>query len=68
MGLANTQSSLVLRSFEDSLGNSDGRLALLALAPRSVLGYQPQADYVFPRAPDTRSSSYEWREVHWISN
>ncbi|MDJ0644045.1 MAG: hypothetical protein QNJ15_14620 [Erythrobacter sp.] len=35
--------------------------------PRSVIGYQPQADYVFPRAPDPRSSSYEWREVHWIS-
>ena len=35
--------------------------------PRAVLGYQPQADYIFPRAPDPRSSSYEWREVHWIS-
>lgn len=35
--------------------------------PRSDLGYQPQADYIFPRAPDPRSSSYEWREVHWIS-
>lgn len=35
--------------------------------PRSAIGYQPQADYVFPRAPDPGSTSYEWREVHWIS-
>ncbi len=56
-------SGKVIRSFKYSAAGGK-----ITPHPRSVLGYQPQADYVFPRAPDTRSSSYEWREVHWISN
>lgn len=38
--------------------------------PRTVLGQGgefKQDAYIFPRAPDPRSSSYTWREVHWIS-
>lgn len=34
-----TQSSLIGRSFSEALSISDGRLSLLALAPRSVLSY-----------------------------
>lgn len=37
--LEHTQSTLVGRSFSDALDISDGRLTLLALAPRSVLSY-----------------------------
>jgi len=36
--------------------------------PRSVLGYQPQADYVFARGPGIRTQRYDWREINWISN
>ncbi|WP_298468957.1 hypothetical protein [uncultured Erythrobacter sp.] len=35
---------------------------------RSALGYQPQADYVFPRGPGIRTQKYDWREINWISN
>ena len=39
VALGHTQSSLVGRSFSESLSLADGRLSLLALAPRSVLSY-----------------------------
>lgn len=37
--IAHTQSSLIGRCFSDAISMSDGRLTLLAFAPRSVLGY-----------------------------
>lgn len=39
VALGHTQSSLVGRIFSDNLGISDGRLSLLALAPRSIINY-----------------------------
>jgi uncharacterized hydrophobic protein (TIGR00271 family) len=39
VALGHTQSSLVGRVFSDNLGISDGRLSLLALAPRSTINY-----------------------------
>ena len=39
VAVGHTQSSLVGRTFSENLGIADGRLSLLALAPRSVLGY-----------------------------
>jgi uncharacterized hydrophobic protein (TIGR00271 family) len=37
--VGNTQSSLVGRSFEENLSITDGQMSMLALAPRSILGY-----------------------------
>ena len=37
--VSQTQSSLVGRSFKEDLSISDGRLSMLALAPRSIFGY-----------------------------
>ena len=39
VAVAQTESSLVRRSFNENLGIADGRVSLLAVAPRSVLGY-----------------------------
>jgi uncharacterized hydrophobic protein (TIGR00271 family) len=39
VAVSHTQSSLVGRTFSDELSIADGRLSLLALAPRSILGY-----------------------------
>lgn len=39
VAVGHSQSSLVGRRFDDDLGSADGRLSLLALAPRSVLSY-----------------------------
>ena len=39
VAVGNAQSSLVGRSFSGGLAINDGRLTLLALAPRSILGY-----------------------------
>ncbi len=39
VALGQTQSSLVERAFSDNLGINDGRLSLLALAPRSIISY-----------------------------
>jgi uncharacterized hydrophobic protein (TIGR00271 family) len=39
VGVAHTQSSLVGRRFDENLSIVDGRVSLLALAPRSVLAY-----------------------------
>jgi uncharacterized hydrophobic protein (TIGR00271 family) len=39
VAVSNTQSSLVGRSFVEDLSMTDGRLSVLALAPRSIIGY-----------------------------
>ena len=39
VAINHTQSKLVQRSFAETLSLTDGRLALLLLAPRSILGY-----------------------------
>ena len=39
VAVAQTESSLVSRSFDENLGIADGRVSLLAIAPRSILGY-----------------------------
>jgi uncharacterized hydrophobic protein (TIGR00271 family) len=39
VAVSHTQSSLVGRTFDEDLGIADGRLSLLALAPRSIVGY-----------------------------
>ncbi len=39
VALSHTQSSVLGRNFSEDISISDGRLTLLALAPRSVLGY-----------------------------
>ncbi|MEP4146437.1 MAG: TIGR00341 family protein [Halioglobus sp.] len=39
VGVAHTQSSLVGRRFDDNLSIADGRVSLLAIAPRSILAY-----------------------------
>jgi len=39
VAVGNTQSSLVGRSFVEDLSMTDGRLSVLALAPRSIIGY-----------------------------
>jgi len=39
VAVGNTQSSLVGRSFVEDLSITDGRLSVLALAPRSIIGY-----------------------------
>ncbi|MEM9254653.1 MAG: TIGR00341 family protein [Pseudomonadota bacterium] len=39
VALAQTQSKLLDRAFSDELGIADGRISLLALAPRSITGY-----------------------------
>lgn len=56
-----TDTGTVLRSFSYSATGG-----AFNPHPRTQLGYQPHADYVFPRAPDTGSSSYEWSNVHWM--
>ncbi len=39
VGVAHTQSSLVGRRFDENLSIADGRVSLLAIAPRSILAY-----------------------------
>lgn len=39
VAVAHSQSSLVSRRFDDNLSIADGRVSLLAIAPRSILGY-----------------------------
>ncbi|TDG12081.1 TIGR00341 family protein [Seongchinamella unica] len=39
VAVAHTRSSLVSRRFDDNLSIADGRVSLLATAPRSILGY-----------------------------
>lgn len=39
VGVAHTQSSLVGKRFDDNLSIADGRVSLLAVAPRSILAY-----------------------------
>ncbi|RLQ21607.1 TIGR00341 family protein [Seongchinamella sediminis] len=39
VAVAHTQSALVSRRFDDDLSAADGRVSLLAMAPRSIIGY-----------------------------
>lgn len=39
VGVAHTQSSLVGKRFDDNLSIADGRVSLLAVAPRSIIAY-----------------------------
>lgn len=39
VAMGNTQSDMMVRSYENHIGINDGRVSLLALAPRSVLGF-----------------------------